>query len=144
RLPCPPPVLTEGRTVLERRSAPPSSERSPDHHAKRTVDERPGDPVDPSLSDLGSSWPGRVYAHAAEGGRTDDSLHTCLGGAVSNPPAGARATADRARSRNVAGSARCPHAASPCRRAASPGASGSATRRVAPGGTASRGTRCAR
>ena len=65
RPPCPP-AFTELRTVRERRSAPPPPEASPDHHTSRTVDENPCDPVDPSLSNLWSSWPGRVHAHAAE------------------------------------------------------------------------------
>lgn len=66
RPPCPP-VFTERRTVRVRPAsvAPPPS-ASPDHHTSRTVAESPCDPVDPSLSNLWSSWPGRVYAHAAE------------------------------------------------------------------------------
>ena len=59
-------TFTERWMVRERRSAPPPPEASPDHHTSRTVDENPCDPVDPSLSDLWSSWPGRVHAHAAE------------------------------------------------------------------------------
>ena len=65
RPPCPP-VVTERRAIRERRTATPATEASPDHHTSRTVGENPCDPVDPSLSNLWSSWPGRVHAHAAE------------------------------------------------------------------------------
>jgi hypothetical protein len=65
RLPSPA-VLRERRTVRERRPSLPPPAASPDHHTSRTGDHRPCDPVDPSLTDLWSSWPGRVHAHAAE------------------------------------------------------------------------------
>jgi hypothetical protein len=47
-------------------SPPPAEEDCPGEHTSSTAGENPCDPVDPSLSDLWSSWPGRVYAHAAE------------------------------------------------------------------------------
>ena len=47
-------------------SPPPEEEDCPGEHTSGTVGESPCDPVDPSLSNLWSTWPGRVYAHAAE------------------------------------------------------------------------------
>lgn len=66
RPPCP--VFLEVRAVMRERpkATPAAREDAPGDHTSRRVQESACDPVDPSLSDLWSSWPGRVHAHAAE------------------------------------------------------------------------------
>ena len=119
RPPCPP-VFTERRTVRVRPApvppppaASPTTIRrapSPRAHATRWTRRCPT---------CGARGPGASTRTRPSEDRTDDSLHASLGGAVSSRPAGARATAVRAGCRTVAGTARRPGAASPCRRAAS-------------------------
>jgi hypothetical protein len=66
RPPCP--VFLEVRSIVRTRPKPgsPPPEDSPSDHTSGALDESPCDPVDPSLSNLWSTWPGRVHAHAAE------------------------------------------------------------------------------